>query len=86
MSEALPIKMAESNLEELLKNLPLGESITLIGQEGYPVALLISLKSGKIQKNRADDWDTRMDTLAEKVSQDWKGERNVVEVLSEMRR
>jgi antitoxin (DNA-binding transcriptional repressor) of toxin-antitoxin stability system len=86
MSEALPIKMAESNLEELLKNLPLGESITLIGREGSPVALLISLKSGKIYKNRSDNWDTRMDTLAEKVSRAWKGERNVVEVLSEMRR
>jgi len=86
MSEALPIKMAESNLEELLKDLPLGESITLIGQEGSPVALLISLKSGKNQKNRTDNWDARMDTLAEKVSRAWKGEKNVVEVLSEMRR
>ena len=86
MSEALPIKMAESNLEELLKNLPLGESITLIGREGSPVALLISLKSGKIHKNRSDNWDTRMDTLAEKVSRAWKGEKNAVEVLSEMRR
>ena len=84
MSEALPIKMAESNLEELLKDLSLGESITLIGQEGSPVALLISLKSGKIQKNRAYDWDTRMDTMAEKVNRAWK--RNAVEVLSEMRR
>jgi antitoxin (DNA-binding transcriptional repressor) of toxin-antitoxin stability system len=86
MSEALPIKMAESNLEELLKDLSLGESITLIGQEGSPVALLISLKSGKIQENRADDWDTRMDTLAEKVNRAWKGEKSAVDVLSEMRR
>ena len=86
MSEALSIKMAESNLEELLKDLPLGESITLIGPEGSPVALLVSLKSGKIKKNQAEDWDARMDVLAQKVSRAWKGEKKAVEFLSEMRR
>jgi len=45
-----------------------------------------SNKSEKIQKNRSDGWDARMDTLAEKVSRAWKGEKNAIGVLSEMRR
>jgi antitoxin (DNA-binding transcriptional repressor) of toxin-antitoxin stability system len=40
MSEAVPIKNAEHNLESLLRGLSLGESITLIGPEGSPIALL----------------------------------------------
>jgi hypothetical protein len=86
MSEALPIKNAECNLEELLKGLPFGESITLIGPEGCPVALLVSLKPGKIERKPVSDWDARMDTLAQKVSRAWTGEKSAVEVLSEMRR
>ena len=86
MSEAMPIKNAECNLEELLEGLSLGESITLIGPEGGPVALLISLRPGKIMQKSAIDWDTRMDDLARKVSRSWRGEKSAVDVLSEMRR
>ncbi len=86
MSEALPIKNAECNLEELLKRLPFGESITLIGPEGRPVALLVSLEPGKVERKPVPDWDARMDTLAQKVSRAWTGEKSAVEVLSEMRR
>jgi antitoxin (DNA-binding transcriptional repressor) of toxin-antitoxin stability system len=50
MSEAVPIKNAERNLEELLKGLPFGESITLTGPEGSPVAILVSLKSAKSEQ------------------------------------
>jgi len=86
MSEALPIKNAECNLEELLKGLPFGESITLIGPEGCPVALLVSLKPRRIEQKPIPDWDARMEALAQKVSRAWKGEKSAVEVLSEMRR
>lgn len=86
MSEAVPIKNAEGNLEELLKGLPFGESITLTGPEGSPVALLVSLNPGKAERKPVSDWDARMDDLAQKVSRAWKGEKSAVEVLSEMRR
>ena len=69
------------------EGLPLGESITLIGPEGRPVALLVSLKSKKNESIKQTwDWEARIDTLAQKVSQAWKGEKTAVEVLSEMRR
>ncbi len=73
------------NLEELLKRLSLGESITLIGSEGKPVALLVSLKPAEIEKT-VSDWETRMDTLAKKVSRAWKDDKSAVDILSEMRR
>lgn len=86
MSEAVSIKNAESNLQELLKRLNLGESVTLIGSEGNPIALLVSLKSRKDERKAASDWDTRLDDLAQKISRSWKGDKSAVEVLSEMRR
>jgi len=86
MSEAVPIKNAECNLEELLKRLPFGESITLTGPEGCPVALLVSLKPRKAERKPVSDWDARMDDLAQEISRAWKGEKSAVEVLSEMRR
>ena len=86
MSEAISIKNAEYNLEELLKGLNLGESVTLIGSEGNPVALLVSLKSRKDERKTISDWDTRLDDLAQKVSRSWKGDKSAAEVLSEMRR
>jgi antitoxin (DNA-binding transcriptional repressor) of toxin-antitoxin stability system len=86
MSEAMPIKNAEWNLEELLKGLSFGESITLTGPEGCPLALLVSLKPGKVMQKPAINWDSRMDDLAKKVSRAWKGEKSAVDILSEMRR
>ena len=86
MSQAVPLKNAECNLEKLLKGLSLGESITLTGPEGGPVALLISLKPEKTAQKTDIDWDAQMDDLAQRVSRSWKGERSAVDVLSEMRR
>jgi antitoxin (DNA-binding transcriptional repressor) of toxin-antitoxin stability system len=86
MSIAVPVKAAESNLEDLLKQLRLGETITLIGSEGKPVALLVSLESTKNGPTPASDWEARLDILAQKVSLAWKSEKSAVETLSEMRR
>ncbi len=86
MSDAIALKSAGRDLEKLLKGLSLGESITLIGPEGSPVALLVSLNPGTTAKKPDVDWDARMDSLARKVSRAWKGERSAVDVLSEMRR
>jgi antitoxin (DNA-binding transcriptional repressor) of toxin-antitoxin stability system len=88
MSIAVPVKAAESNLEDLLKQLRLGETITLIGSEGKPVALLVSLESTKNgpKPMPASDWEARLDILAQKVSLAWKSEKSAVETLSEMRR
>jgi antitoxin (DNA-binding transcriptional repressor) of toxin-antitoxin stability system len=86
MTEAVSIKNAECNLEELLNRLPFGESITLTGPEGSPVALLVSLKQEGTERMPISDWDAQMDELAQKVSRAWKGDKSAVEVLQETRR
>jgi len=86
MSITLPIETAEQDLRGLLEELNLGETVTLIGAEGVPRALLVSLKPvlRGIQEEAA--WDPRWDALARQVSHAWKSERSAVELLTEMRR
>jgi hypothetical protein len=59
-----------------LEQLQLGETITLVGSEGVPEALLVSLKSAPARLQSLSEWETRWDALAHKVSQAWKSERD----------
>ena len=86
MSITVPIETAERELRSLLEQLRLGETATLVTSEGAPEALLVSLKSGAGRPHPTSDWDTRWDTLAQKVSRAWKSEKSAIEVLAEMRR
>ena len=86
MAVTIRIEAAEKNLKRLLEDLELGETVTLIGAEGAPRALLISLKTSIVEPQSMPDWDARLDVLARKVSQAWNSDRSAVEVLTEMRR
>jgi hypothetical protein len=70
----------------LLEELSLGETVTLVGSEGVPRALLVSLKPVLPDTHVEADWEARLDALAQQVSQAWKGKKSAVEMLSEMRR
>ena len=85
MSITVPIETAERGLRSLLEQLRLGETATLVGSEGAPEALLISLKSSAGRPRTMSDWDTRWDALAQKVSQAWRSEKSAMEILAEMR-
>ena len=86
MSIIVPIETAERDLKSLLEQLQLGETVTLVGSEGMPEALLVSLKSAPAKPPSMSDWETRWDALAHKISQAWKSEKSAVEILAEMRR
>ena len=86
MSITVPIETAERDLKSLLEQLQLGETVTLVGSEGVPEALLVSLKSAPAKPQALSDWEARWDALTHKVSLAWKSERSAVEVLAEMRR
>ena len=86
MSITLPIETAEKDLRSLLEELNLGETVTLIGAEGVPRALLVSLKPAMREIQEEADWEARWDALARQVSQAWKSDRSAVELLTEMRR
>ncbi|NIV36742.1 MAG: hypothetical protein GWN58_47095 [Anaerolineae bacterium] len=85
-TNTLPIETAERDLRRLLEELDLGDTVTLIGSEGVPQALLISLRSRLRETPAESDWEARWDALAKQVSEAWQSEKGAVELLSEMRR
>lgn len=86
MAITVPIEAAQKDLERLLDELQLGETVTLVGSEGVPQAVLISLKATAVKPQSISDWDARWDALAQKISQAWNSDKSAVEVLTEMRR
>ena len=85
-TNTLPIETAERDLRRLLEELDLGDTVTLIGSEGVPQALLVSLRSGLRETPAESDWEARWDALAKQVSEAWQSAKSAVELLSEMRR
>jgi hypothetical protein len=85
-TNTLPIETAERDLRRLLEELDLGDTVTLIGSEGAPQALLVSLRPAPREAPAQSDWEARWDALAQQVSEAWKSEKSAVELLSEMRR
>jgi hypothetical protein len=75
-----------SALIGLLEKLNLGESVTLVGSEGVPQALLVSLKPVLRETQVEADSDVRWEALARQVSEAWQSKKSAVELLSEMRR
>jgi hypothetical protein len=86
MPITLPIETAERDLRSLLEELNLGDTVTLIGSEGMPRALLVSLKLVLRETEAEADREARWDALARQVSDAWQSEKSAVEFLSEMRR
>lgn len=70
----------------MLEELNLGDTVTLLGSEGTPQALLVSLKPVLRETEVEGDWEARWDALARQVSDAWQSEKSAVEILSEMRR
>ena len=68
MPITLPIETAERDLRRLLEELNLGETVTLIGAEGVPQALLVSLNPVLRETQAETDWEARWDALAQRVS------------------
>jgi antitoxin (DNA-binding transcriptional repressor) of toxin-antitoxin stability system len=85
-TNTLPIETAERDLRRLLDELDLGDTVTLIGSEGVPQALLVSLRAAPREALIESDWEVRWDALAQQVSEAWKSKKSAVELLSEMQR
>ena len=85
MSVAMPIEVAKRDLEGLLERLRAGETITLLGSGGVPLAVLVSLKPTPSKPQSVSDWLARWDALTQQVSQAWKSDKSAVEILTEMR-
>ena len=85
MSVEVSVDSAKKNLENILARLSPGETATLIGPEGRPMAVLVPLKKSEDIAEEID-WDEEWQALAQKIDSKWKSEKSALQILSEMRR
>ena len=86
MAAEISVEALGRELRELLDRLPAGESVTLVGADGKPVARVIAIPPQQDQPTSGQDLLAEWEELAQEVSKDWKSQRTALEVLSEMRR
>lgn len=85
MSVEVSVASAKKNLEDILAKLSPGETATLIGPEGKPMAVLVPLKSSE-DVAREIDWDAEWENMAKEIDLAWKSKKSALETLTEMRR
>lgn len=85
MSVEVSVDSVKKNLEDILAKLPPGETATLIGPEGKPMAVLVPLRSSEITAKEVD-WDSEWQALAREIDSAWKSKKSALEILAEMRR
>ena len=85
MSVEVSVNSAKKNLEDILAKLSLGETATLIGPVGRPMAVLVPLRSSEDVAAEID-WDAEWQALAHEIDSAWKSEKSALEILAEMRR
>ncbi len=87
MFAVMPVEdVASNNLMELLKQLHLGETVTLVDADGQPLAVLVGISPSPTQPQTLSDWRNGWETLAQRVGKAWKTQQSAVETLTEMRR
>ncbi len=85
MSVEVSVDSAKKNLEDILAKLSPGETATLIGPEGKPMAVLVPLRSSEDTAKEVD-WDSEWQALAREIDSAWKSKKSALEILAEMRR
>lgn len=85
MSVDVSVDAAKKNLEDILAKLSPGETATLIGPEGKPIAVLVPLKSSK-EKAEEIDWDAQWEAMARRIDSAWKSKKSALEIHKERRR
>lgn len=80
------IDAAGPQLRELLERLPVGETLHIRGADGERVAVLVALRRPSGKPQSFPEWLARLDSLAQRVSKAWQGDKSALETLSEMRR
>jgi hypothetical protein len=88
MSITVPVETARQDLDALLDRLSLGETATLVGEDGTPKALIVQLQStvARQEPQPGKDWLARWDELTRQITAEWKSDKSAVEIVSEMRR
>ena len=86
---SISIDSAGNTLKDLLIRTKLGETVTVLDDDGKPLALLVSLHQESTIESDANanaEWDTQWDALAGQISETWNSDQSAVDTLVEMRR
>ena len=87
MDRQISIETVQPDIGQLLNNLQFGETVTFVGPEGTPVALLVSLNpKSAVQVQDVAQWQTAWNNMAQDIGNAWIGDKSALESLSEMRR
>lgn len=88
----IPIETAIDHLDKLLEAMSLGETVTLVDQNGQPTALLVSLKTQEAQKANvesdatlANRWFEQLDALTARIGPSWMGGVDAVVAIADVR-
>lgn len=85
MPTTITLDEAAEQLRTLLRQLSLGDTVTLTEANGVPVAVLIGL-SPTASSPSVSDWSQRWQRLAGQIDRAWQSEQSVAQILLEMRR
>ena len=95
MTISLPIQNVKENFSELVSQLYFGDTVTVLGDDGIPIAIMFAVKSRIVQRNHSKsrqkikkykDWLTEWDQLAQEIGTNWKPAISAVEAVAEQRR
>ena len=85
MPKTITLDEAVHNLEELLRGLTPGDTVTLVEANGAPLAVLVNIQPTALS-HPVPDWSRRWRELAREIGQAWKTEQSALQILAEMRR
>jgi antitoxin (DNA-binding transcriptional repressor) of toxin-antitoxin stability system len=85
MAAEISVEALGRELRELLDRLPAGESVTVVGADGKPVAMLYTVKGRSEPAMSDEEWFAKWEELAKRISKAWKSDKSALEILSEMR-
>ena len=85
MPTTITLDEAAYNLEELLRGLSPGDTVTLVEANGAPLAVLVTIRPA-VPCPSVPDWSRRWRELAGEIGQAWKAEQSALQILADMRR
>ena len=85
MPTTITLDEAAQHLKTLLRQLSLGDTVTLTEANGVPIAVLIGI-SPAVSSPPVSDWSQRWRHLAAQIDQAWQTEQSALQVLAQMRR
>jgi hypothetical protein len=79
-------ELTSDRLIQLIEQLHLGESVTLVDTSGRPRAVIVGVSSSTEENKSELNWIASWEELAQKIGEAWQSDKSALEILTEMRR